>query len=294
MSILDIATEIYENNISESSKKSSYSVCLVGSKSVGKSTLIHHFLDKHDAVKETLVLEYSYGRKTSPKQGMEKTICHVWEYGGRMDMLSTVLKAIPTGDNFTYCIMIDLSKIKTLWNVMETSIRSMIDNFDAKLPELVIICGKYDLFKNYDSEVKKVVCTTMRSVALLYNAPLMFFSSKEPQLLKKGKDLLYSTGFGTSIPQKEKIVNYSKPLSISKGVDTWEQIGYPPSTLEQIKRRFISSIECQNEVKPEIKSLQRTHPEPILDSLAALKYDELRRIETFEPAIEEYLEFMNK
>lgn len=34
---------------------------------------------------------------------------------------------------------------------------------------------------------------------------------------------------------------------------------------------------------------QRTHPEPTLDSLAALKYDELRSLESLDISINDYL-----
>lgn len=38
---------------------------VIGSKSVGKSTLIHKFLERQEAAKPTLALEYTFGRKTN-------------------------------------------------------------------------------------------------------------------------------------------------------------------------------------------------------------------------------------
>ena len=38
---------------------------LIGSKSVGKTTLIHRFLERDEAPKQTLALEYTFGRKTN-------------------------------------------------------------------------------------------------------------------------------------------------------------------------------------------------------------------------------------
>ncbi|CAG9578773.1 unnamed protein product [Danaus chrysippus] len=100
-------------------------------------------------------------------------------------------------------------------------------------------------------------------------------------------------GFGNGVSMKEKNTNYTKPLSIPKGQDTWESIGIPQSTLDQIKQRHISRITPETEINQEIKPLQRSHPEPILDSLATLKYDELRNMEHFDPALNEYLMLIN-
>ena len=36
-----------------------------GSKGVGKTTLIHRFLEREEAPKQTLALEYTFGRKTN-------------------------------------------------------------------------------------------------------------------------------------------------------------------------------------------------------------------------------------
>jgi hypothetical protein len=36
-----------------------------GSKGVGKTTLIHRFLEREEAAKPTLAMEYTFGRKTN-------------------------------------------------------------------------------------------------------------------------------------------------------------------------------------------------------------------------------------
>lgn len=90
-----------------------------------------------------------------------------------------------------------------------------------------------------DSEIKKFLCTTIRSVALIFNAYLLFYSSKESHLCRKAKEMLYIIGFGTSLPLKEKNTNYVKPLIIPKGSDSWESIGVSASTLEQVSFGFI-------------------------------------------------------
>lgn len=42
--------------------------------------MIQRFLEKNDPVKETLALEYSFGRKSG--RSLNKDVCDVWELGG--------------------------------------------------------------------------------------------------------------------------------------------------------------------------------------------------------------------
>ncbi|XP_045768832.1 cytoplasmic dynein 2 light intermediate chain 1 isoform X2 [Maniola jurtina] len=289
MSIPDLAAQIVNKTLNQISEDTARTIIIVGSKSVGKSSLLHSFLEKSDRPRETLVLEYSFGRKSSQKQGIEKIICHVWEYGGRLEMLRNVLVSIPVTGRFFLCIMVDLSKIKTVWNTLETCIQIVSDSYINSLPELIIIGGKYDVYKNYDGDMKKNISTTLRSMAVLYNAHLLFYTNKEPQLVRKAKEVFYNIGFGNGIPFREKNTNYTKPLMIPRGSDNWDSIGVPSSTLEQIKMRHLSRIPSEGEMKQEVKGLQRSHPEPALDSLVALKYEELHNLETFDPSIDEYL-----
>lgn len=87
-----------------------------------------------------------------------------------------------------------------------------------------------------DSEIKKFICSTIRSIALLQKAHLVFYSSKEPPLVKRVKDLFHSMGFGNGVVFKERNVNSTKPLCIPKGTDTWESIGLELANWEQVSR----------------------------------------------------------
>ncbi|XP_022122812.2 cytoplasmic dynein 2 light intermediate chain 1 [Pieris rapae] len=294
MSIPEIASQLVKNSYTELKRNSSSStIIIVGSKNVGKSSLINTFLEKNEAPRETLVLEYSFGRKSIQKHGIEKTICHVWEYGGKLEMMKEALTAVPVEHNFYFCIMIDLNKSRSLWNVLEISLETIANNYKNPdtSPELVIIGGNYDLFKNIESELKKLICTTLRSVALLYKAHLIFYSLNEAPLVKKAKDMFYGMGFGKGISLKDKNTNYIKPLIIPKGSDSWENIGVSPANLDQIKARYISKISLEPTVtiKSNYSEVQRTHPEPILDSLAALKCEELLNLQYLDSSIKEHL-----
>ncbi|XP_039751267.1 cytoplasmic dynein 2 light intermediate chain 1-like [Pararge aegeria] len=149
MSLPDLAAQIVNKTINELSEDTARTIIIVGSKSVGKSNLLYSFLEKSEKPRETIVLEYSFGRKSSQKQGIEKTICHVWEYGGKLEMLKNVLDSVPVRGRFYYCVMVDLSKIKTMWHTLEICIKTISENSTDTTPELILIGGKYDAFKNY-------------------------------------------------------------------------------------------------------------------------------------------------
>lgn len=54
--------------------------------------------------------------------------------------------------------------------------------------------------------------------------------------------------------------------------------------------RHVARIPLEVEAKEITNSeLQRSHAEPILDSLAALKYEDIRNMELFDPSINDYL-----
>ncbi|XP_059046473.1 cytoplasmic dynein 2 light intermediate chain 1 [Achroia grisella] len=295
LTIPEEASQEIEKRIADFSDDNSHTIFLVGSKSVGKTTLLNSFLDKTDTPRETLVLEYSFGRKSNQRQAIEKMLCHVWEYGGKLDnnMLNTIVASVLSHGNIFFCIMVDLSKIKTIWNTLEICLEAVPKTYKESeiSSELIIICGKYDLFKNYDSDIKKFICTTLRSVALIYNAHLLFYSSKEPQLAKRAKELFHNIGFGTFSSFKDKNTNFAKPLVISNKTDSWESIGLPTSTIEEIKLRHLSRIppEAHVEVTEVVKAPRHTHPEPVLDAKVTLKYEELRNLPTLDISIDDYL-----
>ncbi|XP_028161288.1 cytoplasmic dynein 2 light intermediate chain 1 [Ostrinia furnacalis] len=294
LSIPEIAASLVEESLTNISDDNSCSICLVGSSSAGKSTLLNTFLDRNDTPRETLVMEYSFGRKTNQKQGIEKTICHVWEYGGKLETFKNILPSIPVMGKFFYCIMIDLAKIKSLWYTLETCIEAMLTSYAEQKSaiELLIIGSKYDIFKNYDAEIKKLICTTLRSVALLFKGHIVFYSSKEPNLVRRAKDILHGIGFGNGVPNKDKIFSFTKPLMIPKGTDSWDNVGVTASTLEQVKAQLLSRISFDTELPPLSEGtvgIQQAHLESSLDAKVAMKFEELRNLDTLDISLGDYL-----
>ncbi|CAK1540494.1 unnamed protein product [Leptosia nina] len=297
MSLPDIASQLVKESFADSNyNKTSSTIIMAGSKYVGKSTIINSFLEKNENPKETLVLEYSFGRKSSQKPGGDKSICHVWEYGGKIEMLKDVLTSIPVHQKFFFCIVIDLSKGRNLWSTLEACLEAIEKNYTAPnlLPEIILIGGNYHLFKNLDSETKKIICLTLRSIAVIYRAHVVFYSHKEATLVRRLKELCYGMAFGKGFSLKEKNTNLSKPLVIPKGTDSWENIGVPISTLTQIKLRYAAKIAMEQETDvKQFSQMKRTHPEPVLDTLTALKCEDLVNMEYCDPSIKDYLYCLN-
>lgn len=74
----------------------------------------------------------------------------------------------------------------------------------------------------------------MRSLAIIFKAHLIFYSSKEPSIARRVKELFHGMGFGNGILIKEKNFNFNKPLIIPKGTDSWDNMSIPMSTFEQV------------------------------------------------------------
>ncbi|KAG6464733.1 hypothetical protein O3G_MSEX014692 [Manduca sexta] len=151
LSIPEKATQIVEQILSQADSDSSRTIFFVGSKDVGKSTLINAFMNKTEIPKETLLLEYSFGRKSNSKQHIEKNVYHIWEYGGKLETLNNILLTLPVKGQFFYCIFFDLSKLKRLWETVENCVNALNELRSKSDVEstCIMIGGKYDLFKNY-------------------------------------------------------------------------------------------------------------------------------------------------
>jgi len=251
------------------------SLIFVGSKAVGKTTLIHRFLEREEAPKQTLALEYTFGRKTN--QNLIKDVCHLWELGGGTlytNLIETPLSANKLPDT-TIVVLIDLSKPERIWNTLTTLISSVKEYIDASLKSeqaktlkieerlqkesvvrlgsdhmdadsiqtfpipLLIFGGKYDVFQDFEPEKKKLICRTLRYVAHLHGATLQFYSAKDPGLVKKARDLLSHFAFSTPAV-KGMSQDYNKPLIIPAGSDTFQAIlsGSEVPKLEVMKHQF--------------------------------------------------------
>jgi len=121
------------------------SLLFVGSKGVGKTTLIGRAVEKQDQTKPTLALEYNYARRLTA-QSLERVnslvhlvckdllyhefwqdVCHVWELGGGVvfnSLLGTPLSPSKLL-NLHIILMVDLSKPDELWHTLESTTNSI-------------------------------------------------------------------------------------------------------------------------------------------------------------------------
>uniref|UniRef100_A0A8C7EGH4 Cytoplasmic dynein 2 light intermediate chain 1 n=1 Tax=Nothoprocta perdicaria TaxID=30464 RepID=A0A8C7EGH4_NOTPE len=245
----------------ESAEVSEKSVLFVGSKNGGKTTIILRCLDREEIPKPTLALEYTFGRRAR-RHNIPKDIAHFWELGGGTSLQELI--RVPITSTFSIVLVLDLSKPNELWTTMESLLqvtRSHVNKILTKLgktnPEvaaeikqrvwnnlqkdhpdyelvdpfplpLVIIGSKYDIFHEFDSEMRKIISKTLRFVSHYYGASLVF-TSKSEALLLKTRILINNLAFGID-KSKSVSVDHSKPLFIPAGLDSLHQIGPPPAS----------------------------------------------------------------
>uniref|UniRef100_V9KV96 Cytoplasmic dynein 2 light intermediate chain 1 n=1 Tax=Callorhinchus milii TaxID=7868 RepID=V9KV96_CALMI len=304
------------------------SVFFLGNKSGGKTTIILRFLDRDEVPKPTLALEYTFGRRAKG-HNTPKDIAHFWELGGGTSLVDLIEIPINMDSirDLSVVLVLDLSKPNDLWTSMEkllTAARRHIDNVlnelgkkDSKTANqwkqrawknlqkdhpdwelvdpfpvpLVIIGNKYDIFQDFDSEQRKVICKTLRFVAHYYGASLLFFSSKSELLMSKMRNILNQLAFGTD-RSKTISVEHNRPLFVPAGLDSLSQIGSPPATeidLGKINARNPMELwkkvyerlfppENTSEVK-DIKDLVKDshYAEPEVDAMRAQKDQELEQ-----------------
>ncbi|XP_017875869.1 cytoplasmic dynein 2 light intermediate chain 1 [Ceratina calcarata] len=289
------------------------SIIIVGSKSVGKTTIVHRFLEKDEPPKPTIAMDYSFGRKTG--KSLTKSIVHVWEVG---HLTSSLMSAAMTGSSLTHSphhvtvlVVLDLSQPEILWSTFE-EVLSVVRNamkmsYDDKtilelkrrrikerkkaiekevepFPlKLCIIGGKYDLFKDVDFNKKELIGKALRAIAHVLGAGLYYHSSKDKTLLRRTKDLLSHYGFGTQLSDTT-CTEFEKPLAVPAGADSFSSIDLqfpqtrPSAILDTIKQIYVTRIPQEsrsNEIILEDPSNDSNFNEPIIDRLRAQREEEI-------------------
>nr|XP_047913602.1 cytoplasmic dynein 2 light intermediate chain 1 isoform X1 [Anser cygnoides] len=277
------------------------SVLFVGSKNGGKTTIILRCLEREEIPKPTLALEYTFGRRAR-RHNAPKDIAHFWELGGGTSLQELIRIPITSNNirSFAVVLVLDLSKPNELWTTMENllqAIRDHVNKILAKLektnPEvateikqrmrnslqkdhpdyelvdpfpipLVIIGSKYDIFHEFDSEMRKTVSKTLRFISHYYGASLVF-TSKSEALQLKARVLINHLAFGYE-RSKSVSVDHSKPLFIPAGLDSLSQIGPPPTSDSNIgKMRANTPLELWKKV------FEKTFPPKSFYDLQATK-----------------------
>ncbi|XP_074844636.1 cytoplasmic dynein 2 light intermediate chain 1 isoform X2 [Carettochelys insculpta] len=238
------------------------SLLFMGNKNGGKTTIILRCLDREEIPKPTLALEYAFGRRAKG-HNQPKDIAHFWELGGGTSLLDLIRVPI-TSENirsFAIILVLDLSKPNELWPTMDSLLQVTRNHVDKIITELgktnskvaneikqrmwnnipkdhpdhelidpfpiplVIIGSKYDIFQEFDPEVRKIMCKTLRFISHYYGASLVFTSKTEA----KARGLINQLAFGFD-RSKFISVDQNKPLFIPAGLDSLNQIGPPPAS----------------------------------------------------------------
>ncbi|XP_050082588.1 cytoplasmic dynein 2 light intermediate chain 1 [Anopheles aquasalis] len=308
---IKLVTEQLKNETRLATAPSERTIFVLGSKGVGKSTLINRFLDRDDVPRPTLALEYSFGRRTASGQGAQKNICNVWELGSLANSAQLIEMPIRSHGlaSFSSIIMLDLAQPDRLWTDLEAVLNGLKqaiskhsslgqtdemkeltmqrigkDHPDLATLELfpfpiVIIGGKYDIFQNLDSEIRKHVSRCLRSIAHTLGAAVLFYSSKNSSLTKLAKDTLNYLGFASpSNPFRTAVFDPSAPLVIPFGADSWERIGVTPTNSERIGHSFVTQIPqvpISHSVVPDDPGKDPGFKESTIDELRSHKDEEL-------------------
>lgn len=280
--------------------------------------MINNFLDRNEPIRNTLALEYSYARRTNLSgQSNQKLVGNIWELGSLAN--SSQLIDVPIKSHglqyLSVVIMLNLSEPSELLIDLESALQGLkqsignnyseseIREFREKIIEqdshkdhpdintlevmpcqTVIIGGKYDLFENLDSEIRKHVVKFLRSISHTLGASLIFYSIKIPSLSKTVRDIMSNLAFNSpQHPIRVQKTDFNEPVMISAFNDSWERLVVMPSNSERIGIQFSSQIQ-QNREK---KENQETSVNPandvnfretIIDDLRAMKDDELIRL----------------
>ncbi|XP_053696554.1 cytoplasmic dynein 2 light intermediate chain 1 [Sabethes cyaneus] len=310
---MKLVAEQKKNETSLTTGPSERTIFVLGSKGAGKSTLINKFLDRDDSTRPTLALEYSFGRKTAAGQGAQKNVCNVWELGSLAN--SSQLIEVPVRSSvlntFSAVIVLDLSQPDRLWTDLECALNGVkqavnkhctsnditkmldfmkqrigVDHDDLNTLEIVpfpvlIIGGKYDLFQNLDTEIRKHVCRCLRSVTHAIGAALIFYSTKNASLSKIVRDTMNHLGFGSpSNPIKTTATDHNGPIVVPYGGDSWERIGVTPTNSERIGLNYsaeIPQVGMERAVLPDDPAKDAGFQEREIDELRAQRDEELMR-----------------
>ncbi|XP_060780654.1 cytoplasmic dynein 2 light intermediate chain 1 [Neoarius graeffei] len=316
-----------EDNKEDGHAPSERTVFFMGSKTGGKTTILFRCIDRDEVPKPTLALEYTFGRRARAHNTL-KDIAHLWELGGGTSLSDLVQIPITPQNLSTLSVVLvlDLSKPNALWVTMEKLLQAALNQVEKAfavtkrpgesrpnkqlsqrralrfLPKdhpdrelispfpvpLLLIGSKFDIFQDFESEKRKVICKTLRFLAHYYGASLIFTSSKSETAMSKVKNFFNHLAFGTD-KGKYLSTDHSKPLIIPAGMDSLSQIGSvdvdlgtlhaktPLDLWKKVFERFFppESTNERKEVKDPAKDPQ--YSELLIDAMRAQKDQELEQ-----------------
>ncbi|KAJ3163809.1 Cytoplasmic dynein 2 light intermediate chain 1 [Geranomyces variabilis] len=236
----------------------------LGSKGAGKSSLILRFLDRDEAPTPTTGLEYTFARRTRGVSGV-KDVAHIWELAGGTSLASLISIPLNETNihTTTFVIVVDLSNpaeaiatLPALLSNIQTASAAILDGLEARgskrpktlkalawkrynalepsdrdyltpSPVPVIIIGThFDVFRDLESETRKILTRILRYLAHVHGASLLFTSLSDASTQSKARLALTSHAFKTG-GIKTMVADATRPLAIPAGWDDFAHIGPP-------------------------------------------------------------------
>ena len=235
-------------------------VLVVGARHSGKTSLVYRMLGITQAPKPSTALEYSYGKREDRNATQ---VAHFWElaHGAELAQLADV---VITGENVPHAlavIVVDCATPQTMWSTLEFWLRRLDrraqeifgkmrsrnsttpDKLVARLKErvgvdhpdidhmrlsglpLVIVASRLDMWKE-DTVKLKTMVRTLRFLAHLYGACLIFTSDREAEAIKY-RALLSHLIFGLPF-DNTKFINHDHEkggVCLLAGRDSFRDIG---------------------------------------------------------------------
>eukprot|EP00756_Hemistasia_phaeocysticola_P021940 Hpha_TRINITY_DN15803_c3_g2::TRINITY_DN15803_c3_g2_i1::g.189845::m.189845/K10417/DYNC2LI; dynein light intermediate chain 2, cytosolic len=128
-----------------------------------------------------------------------------------------------------------------LWEGKEAEMNHEVDQMRLCGLPILFVGSQYDRFQ--ENPMVQLVAKTMRYMAHLYGAHLLWTTSKDERELKKWHSLLSQLVFGSNFPPKYLNKDYADgPLFIFSGRDSFESIG-PPDALKRNPEGWQSSAD---------------------------------------------------
>ncbi|KAJ3259207.1 Cytoplasmic dynein 2 light intermediate chain 1 [Boothiomyces macroporosus] len=297
-----------------------------GSSGCGKTSIINRFLDKDETPSPSVGLEYTFGRRT--RKNETKDITHIYELAGGVNLSNLLDIPICESNIHTSSLIlcVDLSKPEEILDILDHFIEKIkartnfiLDRLEARgskrpqalrnyamkrygaehpdeklvspIPIPTLIIGTfYDKFSVLESEPKKLLCKTLRYIAHLNGASLVFNSIQDENLNAKCRQILTHMAFRGS-PPKSFLIDHNKPLLVMAGQDTFSQIGPPPSefvTDAVGKQQFVSyekwKADYYKYFPRAVSEIDETfvnlnlYPELVIDNLRLEKDRELEKL----------------
>lgn len=263
---VDATKDLWQNiiqNVKESATNETQdlTILVVGSKGSGKSTVINRVLGSSTKTKPTTALEYSFGKRDDRNTTQ---IAHFWELaqGAELSQLSDVVVTPENVHTVVAVVVVDCHDVSSMFESstywlkrIDRRAQEIFQKMKAKgsqtpdkmlsrgqravgedHPDIsrmrlsgiptVVVCNRLDIFKG-DSTRLKLMAKTMRHVAHLFGAHLVF-TSEQPADVSKLRAVMNHLVF--QVPYDPRVIGVDPErgsVVASPDKDSFRDIGDP-------------------------------------------------------------------